>query len=200
MRHLNVASVIDKSKLASKEAFVPLFTVWIAVGDSKIPVRVAHWSEDIEYKGETYFAADFDFNFELGEGQLPTASLSGYDPTGQIQRLLESSRGAAGSEVRIDVVNTLTLDREPEYTEVLSIADTSIKSGTVSIRLEMPDYMRIRFPRRLAYREYCSWIFKDARCGYKGSASSCDYTLNGENGCMRKGNTVNFGGFPSISK
>ncbi|KLV10187.1 hypothetical protein C9I92_21865 [Photobacterium ganghwense] len=198
MRHLNVASVIDKSKLASKEAFVPLFTVRMDVNGELTSIYIARWIEDIEYKGNTYLAANFDFEFQQSEGEMTTASITGHDSTGQIQRLIESSRGAAGSEVQIDIVNTMTLDREPEFTEVLSISDTSVKGGDISFKLEMPDYLRVRYPRRIAYREYCSWFFKDERCGYKGSAQTCDYSLNGRNGCIAKGNSANFGGFPSI--
>jgi phage-related protein len=48
------------------------------------------------------------------------------------------------------------------------------------------------------YMPSCQWRkFKDARCGYTGSATQCDRTLTT---CKRYGNVENFGGFPSLPK
>ena len=48
----------------------------------------------------------------------------------------------------------------------------------------------------LTYGPTCQWKkFKDAKCGYTGSGTSCDRTLTQ---CQAYGNELNFGGHPSI--
>ena len=48
----------------------------------------------------------------------------------------------------------------------------------------------------MTYGVNCQWRkFKDIRCAYKGSETSCDKTLTR---CSELGNLANFGGFPSI--
>jgi phage-related protein len=64
-----------------------------------------------------------------------------------------------------------------------------------------------QFPRRRQARDFCQWRFRDPNtCAYDGPAPSCDYTLQGPNGCSAKGRrndgqwqTIMFGAYPGIN-
>lgn len=206
MKHLNIGSVIDKSKLSSKAAFVPLFEVALkgveGVDFEPQTLRFCRWSEDLTFEDHLFVASDFDFEVSTDANEMPTAKLTGYDPSATIHRLLEQAHGAADSEVRLIIVNTEEIAAKnwrPEYEEHFLVSRTSVKGGRVEFQLGMPNYTTIRFPRRIMMSQYCSFLFKDERCGYTGGLASCDYSLRGENGCIAHQNSENFGGFPSIS-
>ena len=56
-----------------------------------------------------------------------------------------------------------------------------------------------QFPRRLQRRDFCQWVYKDARtCRYNGGLASCDRTLAGPLGCRAHNNVINFGGSPNL--
>lgn len=48
---------------------------------------------------------------------------------------------------------------------------------------------------RTSYDVSCQWVFKDERCGYTGSLTTCDKTFTA---CAARGRQTSFGGYPSI--
>ncbi len=196
MRHLTASSFIDKSKLRSKHAFVPLFEV--SINNDEVTLYFTNWADNIEYQGNEYIGGNFDFSLKSTANKLPVGNLSCFDPSGQLHQLLEKHHGAINSKVTIKIVNTGSLDQNPEFAEFFNVGKTSSKSGFVSFELTVPNYVAARFPPRQTMRNFCGWIFKSPECGYTGPKTTCDYSLRGDNGCIAHENESNFGGFPSI--
>ena len=199
MRHLNATSFVDKARLHSKEAFIPLFEVTIPLdGKDDQELHFCNWGEDVIYKGVSYTGGDFDFTIRSDNNKMPVGTLSCYDPSGQLHQLLEHSYGAVDAKVVIKVVNTASLDKEPEFEELFAVGRSSMKGGYVQFELTVPNYIAMRCPPRLFIREFCGWTYRDKSCGYKGDKPTCDYSLRSNNGCVAHDNSSNFGGFPSM--
>lgn len=198
MRHLTASSFVDKARLHSKQAFIPLFEVTVPVNDREERLLFCNWGEDVEYQGERYLGGNFDFSIRSDSNKMPVGMLSCFDPTGQLHQLLEHSYGAVGANVTIKVVNTASLESAPEFEEYFIVGRSSMNAGFVQFELSVPNYIAMRFPPRVLIRNFCGWTYKNAACGYQGEKPTCDYSLFGDNGCQAHNNTAHFGGFPSM--
>lgn len=47
----------------------------------------------------------------------------------------------------------------------------------------------------MTYDPSCQWVFKDTRCAYTGTTTTCDHTVTT---CEALGNILNYGGHPSV--
>lgn len=73
--------------------------------------------------------------------------------------------------------------------------ELTIDTAKINIELDLGGYEKSS--PRMTYGTNCQWQkFKDVRCGYSGSASTCDFTLAT---CKRLGNIENFGGNPTVA-
>jgi phage-related protein len=69
------------------------------------------------------------------------------------------------------------------------------KKAQVEVANHLIKWRTIQCPRRL-HSPSCQWIFKSTYCLYPGGEAWCDHTWER---CTALANTINFGGFPSIS-
>lgn len=198
MRHLTASSFVDKARLHSKQAFVPLFEVVIPINGEEHQLFFCNWGEDITYQGNVYNGGNFDFSIRSDSNKMPVGTLSCYDPTGQMHQLLEHSYGAVGANVTIKVVNTASLDASPEFEEYFIVGRSSMSGGFVQFELSVPNYIAMRFPPRVLIKNFCGFLYKSDECGYVGGKQTCDYSLLGANGCAAHDNARRFGGFPSM--
>jgi phage-related protein len=199
-RHLTVASAIDKNKIDSMNAWVVLAKIVVRDEfDQEVEtLRVCKNNENITYQGEEYVAAEFDLDFESAANEEPQMKFSAQDPTGVIRSRMEDYNGGVGFGVTLMVVNSGNLAAEPEINEEFDVVSASAPQTTVSWVLGAENPLKYQFPYRRQYRDRCPWVFKGNRCQYVGSATSCDYTMNGPNGCRVKDNMIHFGGFPAL--
>jgi phage-related protein len=67
-----------------------------------------------------------------------------------------------------------------------------------AVRLGTENFLEQPCPKRTMSRTRCSFRYKGDACGYSGTLTTCDYSLDGENGCKAHNNQSKFGGFPSL--
>lgn len=196
MNTLSAAAIIEKNKLSSDGAWLILLELDIA-GLTE-PIRVVRNTEDITWNGVTWVA----FPFELGEisedsqGQLPSLSLKISNVTGVIQQYIEMSNGGVDSTAIIRVVHSLHLDLStPEIEETLAVQSVTADTNWITVNLG-PDFTtQLRVPADRYMKDFCPFKFRGLECGYAGSDTSCNKTLDA---CRAKGNSVRFGGEPAL--
>lgn len=202
--HVSVATAIDKSKLASNVVYTSLFEMDVLdrVSGAVIEtVRLAENNENFTYKGNTYVAMPFEFDIARSKNELPTLSISFYDMTQTLHGKLEETRGATDFPVRLLIISSVNpAQAEIEEHFTVSSAESDSENYSIKLTLGSENPLTQRFPARLMFRNRCPWKYRGVECRYSGPLASCDYTLNGANGCDVHNNSVNFGGFPGIRR
>ena len=201
-RALSVATVLEKSKLASNVAFLVLLDIEVINPTTGLLVEhlyLCNNSEEFPYQGHTYLPFVFDIGLKQESGAQPEISLTANDFNGIIQAKMQLYGGGVGFNVTVMVVNTANTTQPPEVVEYFEVIGASSTNYQVAFQLGVETALGKPFPRRRQMRDFCAWRFKDANCKYAGGDLTCDLTLNGTNGCSSKGNVVNFGGYPGIT-
>lgn len=204
MKNLSITTVIEKNKLDSDRAW--LIALKIHVRDPRTNaivevVRVVNNDEVTVIKGEEYEPFPFDIDITERANELPSVTVTIQDQTQIVQSYMDRYQGAVGSDVDLIIVHASTAndaESDPELTEFFKILNSSVANYVVSWTLGAENPLTMMFPARKQEEDTCPWRFRDSNCGYKGSAASCDLSLNGPNGCRAKGNQANFGGYPGI--
>lgn len=200
-RHLSAASAIDRSRLSSSTAWLILLKLEIADPNTRQTVETVHLvanDEDITFDGNLYTAANFVINIDQGQNQAPSVTLVAQDQTGMIERKIEDYAGGVMSQVVMMVVNSDRLDHEPEIENTFDVVSSSAKDGVVSFELGSENPLTIQFPKHTQMKDRCSWRYKGYGCEYAGPMGSCDYTLDGPNGCRAHDNVERFRGLPGL--
>ncbi|WP_339118979.1 hypothetical protein [Halomonas sp. BMC6] len=204
-RHHSVATVIDKNRIASSEAFIPMLVIDVidhATGNLVEKIRLCrNGNTDIEYQGNVYASTEFDLNHSAEIDSPSEVSLSFFDRTGVVVRYMENYRGGVGFKVEMFFLNTGNMSQPPEFKETYAVKKASANSQdyTLSFVLGMENPLSLRLPRRMQRRDRCQWQYKGPECKYTGGLKSCDYSLQGPNGCSAHNNEENYGGFPGIN-
>ena len=200
-RPLSLATVVEKNRVASDVAFIVLVEVDVIdqdTGNLEETLRFARNNEDITYRGFTYQKSAFSFKVgESAEG-VPDVTVGFMDPTRVVIRKIDEREGGAGWVMRILMIASNDLTSEPEIEEMVFVMGASINGYQVSFRLGARSPLTMRFPARMQWKDRCQWIYKGEECGYTGGLATCDYSLQGSNGCAAHNNTNRFGGFPGI--
>lgn len=200
-KHMSIATVIDKNRIASTNSFITLAEIEVVnvdTGELEETIYLANNNEDIDYQGNTYTATSFDFEItETAEG-VPDLNVVFKDPTGGVMQKAETHNGGVGWKVRFKIVNSGNLAQPAEIEEFVYIIGAKANDYSIEFTLGARNPLAQTFPRRIQWRDRCPWIFKSNECGYSGPVSTCDYTLQGPNGCAAKSNQKRFGGFPGI--
>jgi len=201
MKNLTIDSVIEKNKLFSDTPYLLLLEISVLDPETKAleeVLRVCQNNEDFEFNGQVYAAANFMIDIRSEVGEMPTLQLSINDTTGAFHTQIEPYDGGLGFEVKLMVVDGSLVIGKPEIEEEFEVTSATVSGFAVSWDLGISNPLAISFPRRMQHRELCSWRFKSRECGYSGEKSSCDYTLDGGDGCVDKDNTRRFGGYPTM--
>lgn len=201
--HLSVATVIDKNRLRSVDAFV--FLMEVDVIDPKTrtfveTLRFCRNDETITYQGETYTAANFDLDVKQETGTIPELRLSAVDYSRALQSRMMTYGGGVGFDVRVIMITTANLEQPPEIIESFKVISASASDYVVAFTLGAENPLTLRFPLYRQYADRCRWRYKSPQCGYAGTMPTCDLTLQGSNGCAAHGNARRFGGFPGLTQ
>ena len=200
-KHLSLGTVIEKNRIASPEAFIVLCEIEVVddfTGAFVETIYLARNNEDISHQGNVYKAVQFEFDSTETSDGVPDLTVGIQDPTQTVMAKCEQYDGGVGWKVRFKLINTTDTDADPEIEEMVYIIATNAQSYAVEFSLGARNPLTQRFPRNLQWRDKCGWVFKSTDCGYTGSDTFCDYTLQGPNGCSMKSNTRRFRGLPGI--
>jgi hypothetical protein len=197
LRHVSVATAIEKNRVASDKAFILLisFVVTDALNNYVETVYLAQNSENYVWQGNTYIASNFKIDIKSSADSEPELRIDASDPSGFIRERMAAYGGGIGFATTVTVVNTGNPNQPAEIQEIFEIVGASQNGFNVSFTLGVDNPLRDRFPRRLMYRDQCTLLYKGTLCKYAGSLPSCDYTFQGPNGCTFHNNSINFGGF-----
>lgn len=156
--------------------------------------------------------------FEISaDGALPRPTLSIADEFGLMRMLAETYGGLEGWQVTVKMTKPRYLDNgaspnpnavSPTQRYIIGRKTSEIPGQLVSYELRAAiDFNQQKIPARSLNRT-CSWRYRGVDCAYAGSG----YTLNNRpttdpvldicakslSACEVRGNTVNFGGAPSM--
>lgn len=199
---LTVGDVIEKNKIASDVAYLVLLEIGVIDPDTSSLVEtlyVCNNKEDITFNGQLYTAYSLDSNIIQEPGSMPEMTLTINDYANVIQASMQQYNGGVGFAIKLMYVNSSALDDDPEIEENFTVESASAQNYIISFKLGAENPLAKRCPKRLQYRESCSFTYKSTECGYSGALTSCDYTLTGDNGCIFHENAERFGGFPGIT-
>lgn len=200
-RHLTVATVIEANKVASATPFLELIEIEIldANGSHVEWLRLAKNSENVDFEGNTFYAANFQVSVSQKAGEEPSISISAYDITGAIRGYMERYDGGVGFPLRYIIANADRLEEPAELSEDFTILGSTAPPGyKVNFTIGSESPLRFRFPISIQEADRCRFKYKGLRCKYAGELGSCDYTRFGANGCVAHDNEENFGGFPAL--
>jgi hypothetical protein len=200
-RHLSVATIIEKNKIASTVAFLPALQIHVrnpGTGSLVETLYVVDNTENLTYQGNVYTAMAFDLDIKVEAGEKPEMQLGMKDYTRAIQGRMDLYGGGIGFDVTFLIINSGNLEQPPELMENFTVTGANVKDYNVTFRLGAENPLTRRFPARFQFKDRCPWRYKGAECKYAGPLATCDYTLQGENGCAAHNNSENFGGFPGI--
>ena len=202
--HHSIATVIDKNRVASLEAFVPMMVIEVIADKTGAHIDTLRVCEngnaDMTYRGDLYVSTDFKMSFTTEADRPSECNINFFDRTSVITRYMETYRGGIGFKIDLFFVNTGDMNQPPEFKETFSVRSASADTGSymITFTLGMENPLSLRVPRRTQRRDRCQWRYKGDECRYTGSLKSCDYTLQGDNGCAAHNNVKYFGGFPGI--
>ena len=196
MKNLPASLKYEINKLTSANPWIALLD--IKISDS-LTLYLCNNPDEITFNGHTYTPINFEIEAtkNVTNGEIPTVTLRVSNVTRVLQGYLEELKGGVGLEVKVNIVDAAYLDEDYSELElVFEIIATTSDAHWVTFTLGSPNPLRKRFPADTYLAGYCRWKFKSAECGYSGSETSCDHTL--EN-CKRLGNQARFGGFDGLS-
>lgn len=199
--------MIDKNKVSSQTPWVVLIDVAIVDPNTREVVDTLHiarndenvvFGTDADGNPLVYQAGNFDFNIQQAQNQEPSVTITAQDQTRYIHSRMEAMAGGVFSNVTMTVVNTDRLDQPPEIQETFEILQASTKEYVVTFQLGSENLLAIQFPKSKQWKDRCAWRYKGYGCRYAGPAPTCDYTLDGANGCIVHQNALNFKGLPGL--
>lgn len=200
---LSVASVIEKNRLSSDNAFLLFLDIEIVDPNTGVVVEVAHIvrnSIDVTLNGTSYVPAEFSIEIKSESGIQPSINLMVHDMTRFLQTNMQEYGGGIGFNITLMGVAANALTSPVELIEYFQVIGASTKGYIVTFVLGAENALTRTFPRRRQTKDFCQWRYKDPKtCGYTGGLPTCDYSLQGPNGCAVHVNTPSFGAFPGIN-
>lgn len=198
----SLGSIEAKNRIASDSTF--LLCLEVDVKDIDNPSTILETlylvsnNEDRTLGGNLYTAFPFQVDFKYEAGAQADLTVIARDISKDLQGRMQRHNGGVGFEVRMKVFHQDATNGSPDFEEVFQVIGSSSSDYTVTWNLGAENLLDRNFPSRRQYRDRCSWSYKSADCSYAGALETCDYTLNGANGCKAHSNTLNFGGFPGL--
>lgn len=199
---VSIATVLEKNEIASSTAILTLLKIEIWDEITRTfpeTFYIVQNDEDLSFNGQAYTAYPFEFEMSQSGGEEPNISLTLKDVTGAIKQKMNQYAGAVQSLVTVMLVPANAIAGPPEVSFTFRVLTSSISDFDVSWELGNKNHLSTKFPRRTQMKDRCSWQYKSTDCGYVGVMPSCDYSLQGPNGCSAHNNSPNFGGFPGLN-
>jgi len=209
-KSLSVATILEKNRIESGVPFLPLLDIEVIDPATGGVVEVLHLvrnNEPVTFNGVEYVPTAFDISLKEEVNAQTSLDLSINDYSQALQVYMQAYGGGVGFNVTFSIVDSSALDLPAEIVEYFEVMTASASEYMATWSLGANNNLFLQFPRRRQKRDFCQWRSKDPdTCAYAGSATSCDLTLQGPNGCAAKGNradgqpqTIRFGGYPGIN-
>jgi len=195
MKTLPAELVLEKNELASESAWLVLLDITLTDGTI---LRIVNNTEDVTFDSNTYTAVNFelDSNKEGLKGEIPSVQLKISNVTRLLQSYLESQEGSIGSDITMYIVNSENLGSNyAELTWEFEVIGTQADAFWTTFTLGAANPLRRRFPLYRYISSHCNWRFKSAECGYVGTYTVCNRTLDN---CQDRDNSERFGGHPGL--
>ena len=195
MLTISDAAKLEKNRLDDSGVWLLLLELRFS---SDTTIRICKNNENINWNGYEWVAFPFEIDNvqDTTKGSIPTVQLRVSNVDRIMQSYAEQYDGAIGSTVVLRIVNSNYLSSTtPEVEEKFMISSVDADRDWVYITLSIMNPIRMVFPKEKFIRNFCRFKFKGQRCGYTGSDTSCNHTLED---CETKGNKDRFGGFPGI--
>lgn len=205
MKQPTIEAIIDKNKIASDRVW--LFAATIRVKDVNEnlveTVYIVRNNEDVTLDGQVFQALPFDIDKTENAGEIANIAIAVQDQTRFIQTKMQQYNGLINSEVDLHVTmldaGSTVGDIQPDLTESYVVMGSSTSDYVTRIELGVRSPLDAAVPARIQSKDRCSFRYKSAECGYSGGLASCDFTLDGPNGCVAHSNEDRFGAYPAIS-
>ena len=201
---LNKDVVRDKNAMHSGNLFLLLLEIEVPGVDELL--RVVLNTEDITWRDVLWQAIDFELDeiSQGGAGEVPQVELRIANPDRIIEPYIDmydawvKKYGFTPITVHIIVVNTADMASgkavvDHEYELISPHSDDK----WVKFTLGASNPFDTRFPLDRILKGHCRFHFKDRRCNYKGTITTCNHTLSD---CRKRQNSGRFGGFPGIGR
>lgn len=184
MQQLKLTTIAELNALGSTSALLVALEINIP---STPTIYVVNNNENITFQGNEYIAFPFDVGeITAGKGETPNFQIL-IDNTTRVMSQYVMAYDAYLKQNGIDgngitctayVLNTNDLS-EAVLTDYFQLTDFSTDNKTATFNLGTESLYNKTYPPRKMYANFCSFKFKDAQCGYTGSASTCNKTLSG---------------------
>jgi hypothetical protein len=198
---LSLGAVVEKNLIASDKAYLVCLEIDVRDPSTNVVhevIRIVNNTEDVTVNSSVYSAFGFSIDLKSESGGQPTVGISIEDVTRAIHAKMQAYGGGIGFYVRIMIVSENDLSSPPEIVENFEVISSSTSDYMISWTLGTQNLLARKFPNRRQLKDRCTWEFKGEQCGYAGADATCDYSLQGANGCGVKNNSKRFGGFPGI--
>ena len=200
-RSISLASSVEKARLDSGIPYLILADIEVRDENTLLQetIRIVKNDEEFVHQGLRYLPTIFDLSYTEEIGRLASAEININDFTRALrQKEAEYGGAPSGFKVRIKVVNSATPDSEPEFSLYYDVKSSNATEYQVTWSLGADNILSYAFPIHKQYRDRCRFRYRGNDCAYSGSLETCDYTLDGPNGCSVHDNTHRFGGFPGL--
>jgi len=182
----------------AKQENRPVFLYIIEDYDGSNDLYLAGYDEDVIYNGVTYtrFPITHEFIGENNQGQIDQVKIRLANVSRLIQLYLEQY-DFRGRKVIIRTVWADQLaDPDAYIDDIFYVDNYTADQNNVEFTLTSKfDVLGMDLPARRYARNYCSWKFKSAECGYMGVELTCDKT---KQRCKQLNNYQRYGAFPSV--
>jgi phage-related protein len=199
------AGFAAKNAAESDDVFIWLLEVTLTdpmLGDTVL--RFARATENVVVGGDTYSP----FPFTVGEhtedltGELRELTVGILDMTGEVTEFLKTN-DVDGAKVVMSVAFYDGSTYAISTSDTFSVVGYATNYERITLQLGGRNYIEAPFPNRPLDRHRCGFEYRGTLCGYvnddDGSIrETCDFSLNGPNGCKAHNNEIRFGGFPSL--
>lgn len=202
---LSSAAVTEKNKRNNADS-VFLYCIEVTIPGTEEPARVVLNTENITWRGVEWVAGQFSIEGldSKSSGEVPQCTVSISNVNRVFEKYVQDwdtyckNNGYSPIEVTLFEINTADLENEEpcaEHTYVLKQPSTDANYAKFVLTASNPNNRRAPFNR--IRKDWCSYAFKGARCGYSGEATECDHHLAT---CRTLGNSARFGGAPGAGK
>lgn len=204
-KHISIATALDKNRLNTDTVYLLLLEIDVrdsTTGAVVETIYIAHNNENYSFGGNTYISVPFDVKLQQDKDKIASATLSIVDYGRIFQAALQTYGSSLDWPARIKIINasnpSATIEIEQNF--VLMSAVAKDNNYTIDFTLSAENPLTLQFPYRNQFRNRCDWIYKGNECRYAGAMATCDYTLDGTNGCRAHSNAFNFSGFFGLAK
>jgi len=197
--------ITDPTDPYSKDEIIPRVLFELVLSSGSVYILQNDTMELLNYDGKDYLGAPLEV--EDIKQEDTTEVLRVGVTVSNVNQAISGIISTHGDVITGAEVNLYGVYLNTSTNEIIAGQDTILLAGkannlemtleTAKINIEIDLGGYEQSCPRMTYGTNCQWQrFKDCRCGYTGTVTTCDFTLTT---CKRLGNVENFGGHPSVA-